>query len=302
MVGCFIRMHSQDTVLRWQIFEAANQGMTTRQISDRIGVPAATIERWRKKYKIVKHPPYKGFPSKLSAVEADFKKLFPIKSTKDLALIFNVHTGTVAVWARKTGLKKNPRHKWDFSKHPRGATGLRLSSAAKAKMLAGSRRMWSNPDHIVNSKEYRNKMSARSSLMIIKRMREKPNSIYSHCKRGTRPDLGPIFFRSAWEANYARYLNWLVLNKQIHKWEYEPETFWFLTIKRGVRSYTPDFKIWEKKDAEPRFIEVKGWMDPKSKTKLKRMAKYYPNVSIMVVGAKEYNSLKKIAGLIPNWE
>ena len=59
---------------------------------------------------------------------------------------------------------------------------------------------------------------------------------------------------------------------EILKWEYEPETFWFEKIKRGVRTYTPDFKVTEK-DGSIIFHEVKGYMDARSKTKLKRMKK-----------------------------
>ena len=51
------------------------------------------------------------------------------------------------------------------------------------------------------------------------------------------------------------------------------------------------------------FVEVKGWMDPKSKTKLKRMAKYYPKVDLRVVGAAEYRELdRKLGAAIPGWE
>lgn len=121
-------------------------------------------------------------------------------------------------------------------------------------------------------------------------------------KMGKRADLG-LFVRSSWEANYARYLNWLVEHKQIHRWEYEPDTFWFEGIKRGCVSYLPDFKIWEKKDSIPYFVEVKGYMDQRSQTKLKRMKKYYPHVKIILIQRGEYAKLcKQFKGLISNWE
>ena len=126
---------------------------------------------------------------------------------------------------------------------------------------------------------------------------------YTHVKQGRRADLGDQFFRSSWEANFARYLNLLQANGNIHHWQYEPDTFWFDGIKRGTRSYTPDFAVWDTEDAEPYFYEVKGWMDAKSKTKLKRMAKYYPKVKIIVFGKKEYNDIrKKLSAVIPHWE
>lgn len=118
---------------------------------------------------------------------------------------------------------------------------------------------------------------------------------------GYRDDLGPIYFRSRWEANYARYLKWLQERGEIEAWEYEPETFWFEAIKRGVRSYKPDFKIYEK--GKSYFVEVKGWMDKKSATKLKRMKKYHPNVTVILFGERDYKSLsQKLGKIIPNWE
>ncbi len=120
-------------------------------------------------------------------------------------------------------------------------------------------------------------------------------------KQGRRKDLGKYYFRSAWEANYARYLNFLVRTKFIDKWEYEPDTFWFEAIRRGTRSYLPDFKVY--KDGGFYYVEVKGWMDAKSKTKLKRMKKYHPNVEVRVVREKEYRDIEKRYGnSIVGWE
>ena len=51
------------------------------------------------------------------------------------------------------------------------------------------------------------------------------------------------YFRSKWESNYARYLQFLKEHKQIEDWHHECETFWFEGIKRGVCSYLPDFKV-----------------------------------------------------------
>lgn len=120
---------------------------------------------------------------------------------------------------------------------------------------------------------------------------------------GRRVDLDNRYFRSAWEANYARYLNFLVKHKSIFKWEYEVDTFWFEGIKRGCRFYTPDFKIWEAVTDTPYYIEIKGWMDQKSATKLNRMQKYYPDIKVILVQKKEYEALKKsIKSMIPGWE
>jgi hypothetical protein len=43
-------------------------------------------------------------------------------------------------------------------------------------------------------------------------------------------------------------------------------------------------------------------MDAKSKAKLKRFAKFYPDERLIVIGATEYKALSKWSGLIPGWE
>lgn len=128
------------------------------------------------------------------------------------------------------------------------------------------------------------------------------NGTYTNCKRGFRGDLG-IFVRSAWEANYARYLNHLQRIGVVLEWSYEPKTFWFLAIKRGVRSYKPDFRVLYAGRKEPVYVELKGYMDAKSKTKLARMSRYHPDIEIEIVGGAEYRSLQKeYRNTIPNWE
>src|SRR3990167_2295917 len=92
------------------------------------------------------------------------------------------------------------------------------------------------------------------------------------------------FFRSTWEANYARYLEFLKSKGEILDWEHEPKTFWFLEIMRGSRSYLPDFKV-TNLDGSHHWAEVKGWMDSRSKTKIKRFAKYYPDEKLVLIQA-----------------
>ena len=117
---------------------------------------------------------------------------------------------------------------------------------------------------------------------------------------GRREDIG-IFVRSSWEANWARYLNWLKALGQITDWQYEVDTFEF-PIKRGVRFYTPDFKVFSA-DGTYVYHEVKGYMDPKSITRAKRMAKYYPNERVIMIDQSEYMAVrKKIGPMIDGWE
>lgn len=123
------------------------------------------------------------------------------------------------------------------------------------------------------------------------------------CKAGWR-DIGArrIYFRSRWEANYARYLQWLKDIGHIREWEYEPQTFWFEGIKRGARSYLPDFRVTENSGSVT-YHEVKGWMDDRSRTCLKRMRIYHPNVRMLLIDAKAYRSIvRKARLLVPGWE
>lgn len=111
-----------------------------------------------------------------------------------------------------------------------------------------------------------------------------------------------IYFRSRWEANYARWLELLRTRGKIRSWEHEPKTFWFEGIKRGVCSYLPDFEV-TNPDGSTYLVEVKGWMTPRSKTAIKRMAKYHPTVKLLVVDQKQYARLgRDVRHVVPGWE
>jgi hypothetical protein len=69
------------------------------------------------------------------------------------------------------------------------------------------------------------------SLAAQARLRNKREFLYTSAKGGFREDLG-FYFRSAWEANFAR-----ILNLENKVWEYEKTTFQLTE----TMSYTPDF-------------------------------------------------------------
>jgi hypothetical protein len=97
------------------------------------------------------------------------------------------------------------------------------------------------------------------------RARSGRGNAYQHVKTGYRDDIG-ISARSNWEANLAR-----VLTVHRIKWEFEPRLFTF-PIKRGNRTYLPDFYLPDTDE----WVEVKGYLDPNSKMKLKRFKKFEP--------------------------
>lgn len=120
--------------------------------------------------------------------------------------------------------------------------------------------------------------------------------MFKNIQRGEyETSKGLTYFRSKWEANYALYLDFLVARGEIERWEYEADVFMFEEIKLGTRSYRPDFKVFNK-NGSFEYHEVKGYMDNKSKTKLKRMAKYYPEVRLILIDSDYYNDLKKKVG------
>jgi hypothetical protein len=134
----------------------------------------------------------------------------------------------------------------------------------------------------------------------------------SQSKQGFRGHLG-VSVRSSWEANLL-----LVLNHKKIKWEYEPKTFIFHEIERGTRGYLPDVYL----PKEDKWIEVKGRLRPKDKTKIKRFKKYYPDEfsrfecvvknprveaalffeELEVPVYAYYEDLEKQYGNLPKWE
>ena len=110
------------------------------------------------------------------------------------------------------------------------------------------------------------------------------------------------YYRSKMELNFAYYLEWLKSRGLIKDWQHESETFWFLSIKRGVRSYLPDFKVTNNDDSIV-YKEVKGYMDSRSLVKIKRFNKFYPQFTLEVIRTKHMNAIdRQVGAMIPGWE
>jgi len=183
--------------------------------------------------------------------------------------------------------------------HPRGMAGKGHSQATKDRISVTSKASWDSRSDDERSDHVLTAMKAK----VAKYGNLSGNKPHGSWKAAWR-DIGGIrkYYRSRWEANYARYLQWLKERGEIIDWKHEPETFWFDAIKRGVRSYLPDFRVTEKCGAS-NLHEVKGWFDARSKTTLKRMAKYHPSEKIIVIAEREYKAIeRKVSGMIEGWE
>jgi len=189
--------------------------------------------------------------------------------------------------------KLRGQHTWANREHPKGMLGKKHSKKYCKKISERVKKAWSDKESVYNSKQFKERQSEQMHKIMSDRVKNNPSSIYSNCKKEWyEHDNKKYYMRSGWELNYACYLDFLIKQKEIKKWEYEPDTFWFEKIRRGVRSYLPDFKIFNN-NGSIEYHEVKGWMDTKSKTKLKRMAKYYPEVKMILIDEKPYKAIMK---------
>lgn len=179
--------------------------------------------------------------------------------------------------------------------HPKGFKGHKHTLEERKKISINAKNWWKQVDLSTLEKRNLKQRETRIKNGTLNPMKNQSNP-YSRTKSGKRKDLNNTYFRSSWEANIARYYNYLGI-----KWEYEPKTFIFQNITRGSVSYTPDFYLPD----EDKWIEVKGWMDSKSKTKLKRFEKQYPEEykKLQIIQQKEYSEIKrKVSMFIKNWE
>ena len=99
-----------------------------------------------------------------------------------------------------------------------------------------------------------------------------------------------IHFRSTAEYRYALTLQLRLIAGDIREWQYEPRFFEF-PVKHGTTRYKPDFLIIEK-DGSETWVEIKGYLQPKDRTKMNRMKKYYPDVRLHLLSSKDFTNIQ----------
>ncbi len=120
------------------------------------------------------------------------------------------------------------------------------------------------------------------------RVRNKRETLHTSATGGHRDDLD-MYFRSRWEANFAR-----VMKFQGRTWEYEPRSFQL----DETTSYTPDFLV----DGTT-YYELKGrWYDGHAE-KVAKFREKHPELSFVLIEEREYRELSKQYKMqISEWE
>jgi hypothetical protein len=230
----------------------------------------------------------------LLATEMNRTKAFICRKAKQL--------GLTDIARKKKDLKNfvpviKPGH-WETHEHPRGMKGLKHSDTTKEIISQKS---------IITNKNVND--TGRRPGMVKKMLQSRFDNGNYHAERikttwksGWREIGGKNkYFRSRWEANYARYLQFLKEQQQIIDWEHEPEMFWF-TINSKEVSYLPDFRV-TMNDNSIEYHEVKGWMDERSKLKIEGMKTSNPDKKLLVIQGDWFGKNNKIfADKIKDWE
>ena len=155
---------------------------------------------------------------------------------------------------RKYSIKCSERQKEKYDKHPE----------IKEQISNSVKKLW--------------KSSLYRKHMINKIINREINPRCGSGMGGLRKDIGhPV--RSTWEANVCRILQFLNI-----EYDYEPEKFVF---EKEEMTYTPDFYIpdWDI------YWEIKGYMNEKSKEKIKLFRKYHPDKTLDIIGKYSYKAL-----------
>lgn len=177
--------------------------------------------------------------------------------------------------------------------HPRGMLGKHHSIETRRHLSDVHHRAWSD----MNPFERKEKVDKIINNIKKSGYHHTSNeNTYSRCRGGYREDLD-TYFRSSWEANIARFFNYSDI-----KWEYERKRFYFEHSEEdNVRSYCPDFYLPEL----DLWIEVKGWMDKRSKICLEKFEKQFPeyNARLLLINEKAYKFIEKtFSDEIIHWE
>jgi len=185
-------------------------------------------------------------------------------------------------------LSTNSKTWHSINEHPKGFSGHKHKLESLAIISSKSKNSWTAKSDEEKSTKIMKMLKTKSLKGNLHPPRHKTSWKGGWHQIGDRK----IYMRSSWEYKYALLLDNRKRLGLIKDWFYEEDTFWFDAIKTGTRCYTPDFKIFNNDDSVE-YHEIKGWMDNKSKTKIARMAKYHPNINLIVIDSALYKKIIK---------
>lgn len=169
---------------------------------------------------------------KLKALSERLRRTVPFISRRARAMgLTNQGRPMSPQLAKQQGEKISRR--WSAHGHPRGMLGKKHSEETKARISVTSAERAA-----AYTPEEKSDIALKMLKTRVARYGTTANPRFKvSWKQGWREVGGKrCYFRSKWEANYARYLQWMKDQGKIAEWEHEPETFWFEAIKRGTWS------------------------------------------------------------------
>lgn len=291
------------------LWEKYQELQSVHKVGRFFGVTGDTVHQWLiKAGKILNNASWKM--AEIAALHDEYKNVHGV-NIDDIAAKIGRSKASVACKAEELGLtaRRGKHIRREENKPVRSAAAKRAIKAnGHPRGMLGKKHTQATKD-VISEKGMGRSPSAETVMKTMKTKVMKYGRVGNQTGRGSWRagwrEIGgqKIYARSRWEANYARFLEFLKERGEIANWEHEPETFWFEAIKRGCRSYLPDFRVTQK-TGEIEYHEVKGWMDSRSKTKIKRMKKYHPSVKLILIQAKWFNDAerKKLSAVIPGWE
>jgi hypothetical protein len=137
----------------------------------------------------------------------------------------------------------------------------------------------------LTGRTYSKETIEKMSIAQCNRVRKGKETLFSNGNGRYREDLD-CYFRSNWEANFAR-----ICNHEKRKWEYEPKTF---RLSSG-KGYTPDFLV------EGTYYEIKGKWWPGAKEKFNAFKDEY-SCKIELIDSIIYQELRQKYKSIIQWE
>lgn len=190
---------------------------------------------------------------------------------------------------------------WTKGDHPRGMLGKKHTEETLDKLSIQSKRVMKE---LIESGRMRGKTEKMCETKLKKYgTLGTRNRAKCSWKAGWRIiSEQKYFFRSSWEANYARFLEIEKSEGRIANWEHEPLYFKFEKEKTGSVCFLPDFRV-TKLDGAIEYHEVKGWFDERSIETLTRMKIHFPSMILIVIPRawfRKYN--REYSKSISEWE